>query len=89
MTTQEKIFDPKLDPEIVRAADKYVEAQNALSGAKDKAEVAEMKLLELLKNTGKKSIQHGGMTIEITYTEAKEKIKMKLTKTIKAENGRG
>ena len=42
---QERIFDEKLDPEIVRIADRYIDQRKAVKVAKEKMDIQEQNLI--------------------------------------------
>lgn len=72
---QLSILDEKLDPPIVKAADRFVELSVEKKNVKERLEIQGRNLIGLMHKAGKAKIRHAGHVIEIAL-DAKEKIKM-------------
>jgi hypothetical protein len=73
---QERIFDEKQDPEIVRVADRYIELRKESKLVKEKLEIQEKNLIGLMRKATKPRIEHGGYVITLS-AEVVDKIKVK------------
>jgi hypothetical protein len=73
---QQRIFEDKNDPEIVKVADRYIELRKELKSTKEKLTVQEANLIGLMRKATKPRLEHGGYTISIS-TDVKDKIKVK------------
>jgi hypothetical protein len=72
---QQKIFDEKNDPEIVKVADRYIELRKEEKSTKEKLKVQEKNLIGLMQKATKNTLQHQGYTISITTADV---VKMKV-----------
>jgi hypothetical protein len=73
---QLSILDEKLDPPIVKSADRYVELILEKKHVKERLDIQGRNLIGLMHKAGKAKIRHAGQVIEITMA-ATEKLKIK------------
>ena len=78
MPKQEQMFeDDKLDPEVAKVADRFIELVKAKKSVKEKFEVQQKNLIGMLNKIGKPRIRHQGCVIEIVHKDESESLKLK------------
>jgi altronate dehydratase len=77
------VDDDKLDPQVAKDADRYVEAVKELKDATERKKKFAGLIVRALKKLGKSRVRHGDMIIEISEKAAAETIKIKKTKQAK------
>lgn len=78
---QQQLFDDKLETPIVQAADRYIGLKEEAGKVKERLDVQGKNLIGLLKRSGKHIIRHGGFLIEVATTDAKDRLKLKKSKS--------
>lgn len=89
MPREQQLFeDSPLDPEIAKAADRYLAAKKEKQDAVDREKTQSKLFMKRLRDAGRLKIRHGNMIIELVSTPASEKIKVKETKQAPLRRGK-
>jgi seryl-tRNA synthetase len=81
MDGQKELFSVKDNPAAAKCADKLVDLYDDEKELIEKLEAQEAKMAEIMKELGKKKVNHKGHTIELKHIDAKEKIQIKGIRT--------
>jgi hypothetical protein len=74
------ITEDKLDPQIAKDADRYVEAVKEVKDATERRKKFAGLIVRALKKLGKSKVRHGDIIIEVASKEAIDTIKIKKAK---------
>ena len=81
---QARLFDnDAADPEIAKAADRYVELLEEKKENKDQLDAQQSRLISLMKRVAKTRVVHKGNVIEVVHKDETENIKIKKAKRVK------
>lgn len=85
MAKQQRLFDTDAaDPEIAKAADRYVELLGEKKENKEALDAQQSRLISLMKRQNKTRVVHKGNVIEVVHKDETENIKIKKAKTGKS-----
>jgi hypothetical protein len=77
------ITEDKLDPQIAKDADRYVESVKEIKEQTERKKKFAVLIVRALKKLGKSKVRHGDIIIEISEKAAAETIKIKKAKQAK------
>jgi hypothetical protein len=81
MAKQQRLFDgDAADPEIAKAADRYVELLGEKKENKEALDTQQSRLISLMKRQSKSRVVHKGNVIEVVHKDETENIKIKKAK---------
>ena len=81
MNKQTDLFSTKEHPVAAKCADKLIDLYDDEKELSEKLEAQEGKMAEIMRELGKKKVNHKGHVIELKTIEAKEKIQIRGVKT--------